>query len=173
LEQSVDVKFTGQETWPTEIVSVAYGTGSGYQGALAYVREAYQYRLAGLLENTTPAQFGRLYLSGIIEFFQPSFGAISGVGVVEAPTALSMSSTSESELKSVSLGSFSSGPTISSRNMGSWASSEKLVIGSKDPDLIKVENPDDPVIIPPIPKLIRSSGVDRVGRLATGSRSMN
>jgi len=156
MEQDVCVNFTGQETWPCELTSDAYGTGSAIFGSLAYIREAYQYRLAGLLENTVPANYGRLYLSGIIEFFQPSYGNISGVGLTEAPTSSLLSSTSAPEMKS--------------KLMGAWTSSLKF--GSKEPIESKMFNPDDPIIIPPAPKLVRTSAIDHFS-LVSGKSSSN
>lgn len=143
MEQDVCVYFNGQETWPCEISQSAYDTSTGLQGSLAYIREAYQYRLAGLFDAVPSPEFanvGRLFLSGIIEFFQPSYGVISGLGTVTAPTTALSSSTPAPLL------------------MGAWRSA--LTVGSKESTDSKESNPDDPILIPPIPKLVRSSALD-------------
>jgi len=137
-EQDVTVKFRGQETWPCETQG-SYDTTTGLQGSLAYIREAYQYRLAvladGFSSGGTPV--GRLYLTGVIEFFQPSYGTISGLGVVTAPTEAALVSTSAPSMV-----------------QGAWKN--KLNFDVPEHKEKKESNPDDPIVIPPAPILKRA-----------------
>jgi len=151
LEQNVCVYFKGQETWPCEINVLGAYSSLNDLGGLSYIREAYQYRLATLLDQQSDFAFtlGRLYLSGVIEFYQPAYGLVSGLGVIAAPTTALLSSTSI--------------PSTSS-----WK--RPVVIGSKLNLEKKMSDPDDPIIIPPMPILKRTSGVDNFNSRTQGTK---
>jgi hypothetical protein len=152
LEQDVCVYFKGQETWPCEINVEGNYSLTNDLGGLAYIREAFQYRLAALLDTQVDfsTTLGRLYLSGVIEFYQPSYGLTSGVGTVAASTTLSSSSTSL--------------PSNSS-----WK--RPIVIGAKFRESKINSDPDLPFIIPPMPVLTRSSAYDNFTSRTTGPKS--
>jgi len=149
-EQGTCVQFTGQETWPCEVNTATYDDTTGFLGGLSYIREAYQYRVAVLTENVgSGTALGRLYLTGVIEFFQPSFGSVSGAGVTTAPTSSSLSSTSVPSI----------GPT--KPLVGRWSS--RPVVGSKEP--ILTDPHSDDFVFPPTPILERKSAIEKTHKL--------